>query len=110
MKAAKSIGGFHVTSSPSCWWTKTKDLSLASIVRASEVVHFSIVIGFSRGWLQTSFSKQDAEIVWLKWKSYVLLHSTMSLFVFKLTFVFHYAKYACSLITQNRHVSFYCAI
>ena len=28
---------FHVTSSPPCWWTKTKDLSLASFVRPPEV-------------------------------------------------------------------------
>ena len=26
------IGGFHVTSSPPCRWTKTKDLSIASFV------------------------------------------------------------------------------
>ena len=43
------IGGFHVTSSRPCWWTKTKDLSLASFVRPPEVVHFSIVIGVPRG-------------------------------------------------------------
>ena len=47
--------GFHVTSSPPCWWTKTKDLSLASFVRP-EVVRFSIVIGVSRDWLKTSYS------------------------------------------------------
>ena len=50
-----SIGGFHVTSSPPCWWTKTKHLSLASFVRPPEVVHFTIVIGVSRGWLKTSY-------------------------------------------------------
>ena len=27
------IGGFHVTSSPPCWWMKTKDLSLSPFVR-----------------------------------------------------------------------------
>ena len=27
------ISGFHVTSLSPCWWTKTKDLSLASFVR-----------------------------------------------------------------------------
>ena len=27
------IGGFHVASSPPCWWTKTTDLSLALFVR-----------------------------------------------------------------------------
>ena len=48
------IGGFHVTSSPPCWWTKTKDLSLASFAGPPEVVHFSIVIGVPRGWLKTS--------------------------------------------------------
>ena len=40
------IGGFHVTSSSSssCWWTKTKDLSLAPFVRPPAIVHCSIVI------------------------------------------------------------------
>ena len=32
------IGGFHVTSFPPRWWTKTKDLSLVSFVRSPEVV------------------------------------------------------------------------
>ena len=44
-----------MTSSPPFWWTKTKDLSLASFVRPPEVVHFSIVISVSRGWLKTSY-------------------------------------------------------
>ena len=48
------IGGFHVTSSPPCWWTETRDLSLAFFVRPTEVVHFSIVIGVSRSWLKRS--------------------------------------------------------
>ena len=29
----QQIGGFHVTSSSPCWWTKTNDLSLASKLR-----------------------------------------------------------------------------
>ena len=45
-----------MTSSPPCWWTKTKDLSLASFVRPPEVVDFSIVIGVSGGWLKTSYT------------------------------------------------------
>ena len=44
-----------MTSSPPCWGTKTKDLSLASFVRPPEVVHLSIVIGVPRGWLKTSY-------------------------------------------------------
>ena len=44
-----------MTSSPPCWWTKTKDLSLASFVRPPEVVYFSIVIFVSRAWLKTSY-------------------------------------------------------
>ena len=54
-KLKGNIDGFHVTSSPPCWWTKTKDLSLASFVRPPEVVRFSIVIGVSRDWLKTSY-------------------------------------------------------
>ena len=38
------IGGFHVRSSPPCWWTKTNDLSLAPFVRPPAIVHCSIVI------------------------------------------------------------------
>ena len=45
-----------MTSSPPCWWTTTKDFSLASFVRPPEVVHFFIVIGVSRGWLKTSYT------------------------------------------------------
>ena len=37
----------------------TKDLSLASFVRPLEDVHFSIVIGVSRGWLKTSYYHND---------------------------------------------------
>ena len=44
-----------MTRSPPCCWTKTKDLSLASLARPLEVVHFSIIC-FSRGWLKTSYS------------------------------------------------------
>ena len=44
-----------MTSSPPCWWSKTKDLSLPSFVRPPEDVHFSVVIGVSRGWLKTSY-------------------------------------------------------
>ena len=45
-----------MTSSPPCWSTKTKDLSLASFVGPPEVVHFSIVVGVSRGRFKTSYS------------------------------------------------------
>ena len=48
-----------MTSLPPCWWTKTKDLSLASFARPPEVVNFSIVIGVSIGWLKTSYSTED---------------------------------------------------
>ena len=30
---------FHITSSPPCWWTKTKDLLLAPFVCPSAIVH-----------------------------------------------------------------------
>ena len=53
------IGGFHVTSSSPCWWTKTKDFSLISFVCPPEVVHFPIVIGVPRGWLKTSYTETD---------------------------------------------------
>ena len=49
------IGGFHVMSSPPCWWTETKDLSLAALVRPPAIVHFSIVMCVSRDWLQTIY-------------------------------------------------------
>ena len=45
-----------MTSSPPCWWTKTKDLSfIPSSVRSPVVVHFSIVTVVSRDWLKTSY-------------------------------------------------------
>ena len=45
-----------MTSSPPCWRTKTKDLSLASFVRPPEVVHFSVVISVPSGWLKPSYN------------------------------------------------------
>ena len=51
-----ATGGFHVTSSPPCWWTKTIDLSLAPFVRPPAFVHFTIVICVSRDWLKTTYS------------------------------------------------------
>ena len=64
MEGKEIIGGFHVKSSPPFWWTKTKDLSLASFVRPPEVIHFSIVVGVYRGWLITSHSG-GVFILWL---------------------------------------------
>ena len=32
-KKRKTMAGFHVMSLPPCWWTRTKDLSLAPFVR-----------------------------------------------------------------------------
>ena len=55
------IGGFHVTSSPPCWWTKTIDLSLAPFVRPPAFVHFTIVICVSRDWLKTTYSVAFSE-------------------------------------------------
>ena len=40
----ESIGGFHVTSLPPCWWTKTKDFLLAPFVRPPAIVRWSIVV------------------------------------------------------------------
>ena len=64
MEGKEIMGGFHVKSSPPFWWTKTKDLSLASFVRPPEVIHFSIVVGVYRGWLITSHSG-GVFILWL---------------------------------------------
>ena len=49
----EKVGGFHVTSSPPCWWTKAKDLSLAPFVRSPAIVNCIIVISVSGDWLQT---------------------------------------------------------
>ena len=57
------IGGFHVTSSRLCWWTRTIAFSLAPFVRPPAFVHFTIVICVSGDWLQTNYttgSKQDS--------------------------------------------------
>ena len=55
----KPIGGFHVTSSPPCWWTKTIDLSVAPFVRPPAFVHFTIVICVSRDWLKTTYCNEN---------------------------------------------------
>ena len=57
-----------MTSSPPCWWTKTKDLSLPSFVRPPEVVHFSIVIGVPRGWLKKSDIPNFTKNEWNLWR------------------------------------------
>ena len=44
----QTLGGFHFTSSPLCWWTKTKDLALAPLVRPPAIVYYTIVICASR--------------------------------------------------------------
>ena len=44
------IEGFHVTSSPSCWWTKTKDLSLASFfVHQKSYISLLILVSLEVG-------------------------------------------------------------
>ena len=43
---------------------KLKDLSLAPFVRPPEAVHFSVVIGVSRGWLETSYIVYHFQIIW----------------------------------------------
>ena len=45
-KSNFSLVGFHVTSSPLCWWT--------------EIVHCSCVIFVSRDWLQTMYTRFTA--------------------------------------------------
>ena len=51
-----SIGGFHVTSSPPCLWTKTKDLLSAVLFSFPNIVRCIIVICVSRDCLQTTHS------------------------------------------------------
>ena len=48
------MGGFHMRSSPPCWWTKTKDRSLVPFVRPPTILHYGIVNCVSRDWLQTT--------------------------------------------------------
>ena len=43
---------FQVTSSPPCWWKKTKDLLLATFVGPPAIVHYIICYSVSRGRLQ----------------------------------------------------------
>ena len=50
------IWGFHVTSSPPCWSTETKDLFLPPFVQPPEVVHFSVAVGVSGSWFKASYS------------------------------------------------------
>ena len=50
------IGGFRVTSSRPCWWTRTIDFSLAPFVRPPAFVHFTIVICISRDWLPPTYT------------------------------------------------------
>ena len=45
---ASFIDVLDATSSPPCWWTKTRDLSLA-------IVYLTIVIGVSLDWLKTTY-------------------------------------------------------
>ena len=49
------VGGFHVTSSPPCWWTVTKDRSLARFVCPPVFVHFTIVSCVSWDCMKTTY-------------------------------------------------------
>ena len=51
----QAIGGFHVTSSPACWWTVNKDRSLARFVCPPAFVYFTIVICVSRDCMKTTY-------------------------------------------------------
>ena len=44
-----------MTSSLSCWWTKTKEPSLAPFVHPPAIVHYNIIICVSRDWLQNIY-------------------------------------------------------
>ena len=55
-KFIHNIGGFHVTSLPPCWWTKTKDLSLASLVRPPEGKSMFLKIFDTSGQFDTASS------------------------------------------------------
>ena len=53
-----NISGFHVLSSPPCWWMKPKDLSLA----CSQTSNRTIVIGISRDWLQITYLQRGMSL------------------------------------------------
>ena len=55
------IGGFHVTSWPPFWWTRTKDFSLAPFVRPPAIVHCSIVICVPSDWLLTTYCHETPQ-------------------------------------------------
>lgn len=42
-----SIGGFHVTSSLECWWTKTKYLSFIAPLFVHQQLHIAALISVS---------------------------------------------------------------
>ena len=54
-KMLNNYKDFNKWSSPPCWWTKTKDLSLAPFVRPPAIVDYIIVISVSGDWLQTIY-------------------------------------------------------
>ena len=74
------IGGFHVTSSPPCWWTVNKKLLISSFCLSTTIVHFTIVICVSRDCMKTTYcwSNFVFSVVWAKtwhfqrviWKTY----------------------------------------
>ena len=50
------IGGFHVTSSPSCWWTVNKRSLINSLFCPPAFVHFTIVIFVFPDFMKTTYS------------------------------------------------------
>ena len=56
LKIFFNIGGFHVMSSPPCWWTVNKDSSLVRFVCPPAFVHFTIVICVSRDCMKTTYT------------------------------------------------------
>ena len=61
-----------MTSSLLCWWTKTKDLSLAPFVRPPAIGHCIIVICVSRDKLQTRY------LLWIVGGFYVMFQKKSS--------------------------------
>ena len=51
----QAIGGFHVTSSPACWWTVNKRSLISSFCLSKSIVYFTIVICVSRDCMKTTY-------------------------------------------------------
>ena len=94
-----TIGAFHVTSSPPCWWRYTKDRSLARFVCPPAFVHFTIVICVSRDCI-TFFCLVFSCVLFYSLREMCCYFMTLCLLLLYTAFTLLYLPPGCFLVRR----------